>query len=60
VIECRIDYFDLAGLETEPADPNVAASERSAYATKKFSLEGVALHTDEFSAADRTLCRSTG
>ena len=47
--------LDLAGLD-QSGEQNI--HEKLAYATKKFYLEGVTLHSDEFTSAERTLSRS--
>ena len=55
----RIDYFDLAGLDPSAGAGDANVNERSAYSTKKFSLEGVTVYSDEFAVADKTMSRSS-
>jgi len=51
----KFDYYDLAGLDQLPQGD---IKEKSAYATKKFCLEGVTLYADEFASSEKTLSRS--
>lgn len=48
----------MAGLDQSIPQGDRVVNEKSAYATKKFRLEGVAIYSDEFSANEKTQARS--
>lgn len=55
----KIDYFDEAGLgktPTQEAGKNIF--EPSAFATKKFHIEGVTMYTDEFLSKNKAMAKS--
>lgn len=54
----RVDYFDMAGQDQSVSQGDQVVNEKSAYATKKFRLEGVAIYSDEFSSNEKTQSRS--
>lgn len=56
----KVDYFDEAGLGkgTPTGESGSQAFEPAAFASKKFHIEGLTLHTDEFSAKSKTSTRS--
>ena len=54
----RVDYFDMAGQDQSIPQGDQIINEKSAYATKKFRLEGVSMYTDEFPSVDKTQSRS--
>ncbi|KAK7082787.1 Autophagy protein [Halocaridina rubra] len=55
----KVDYFDEAGLGKTPTqDTGRTIYEPSAFATKKFHIEGVMLYTDEFSAKNKCMAKS--
>ncbi|XP_045024451.1 autophagy-related protein 2 homolog A isoform X1 [Daphnia magna] len=54
----RMDYFDMAGQDQNVPNGHQIVNEKSAYATKKFRLEGVSIYSDEFAANQKTQSRS--
>ncbi len=54
----RVDYYDMAGLNEGNSQGDQGMNEKSAYATKKFALEGVTLFSDEFASNEKTQSRS--
>lgn len=49
----------MAGLEQSNLQGDQIVNEKSAYATKKFRLEGVTIYSDEFPADEKTQSRSS-
>ncbi len=54
----RVDYYDMAGLDQSISKGDQIVNEKSAYATKKFRMEGVSIYSDEFAANEKTQSRS--
>lgn len=48
----------MAGLDQSIPKGEQIVNEKSAYATKKFRLEGVSIYSDEFAANEKTQSRS--
>ncbi len=48
----------MAGLDQSISKGEQIVNEKSAYATKKFRLEGVSIYSDEFAANEKTQSRS--
>lgn len=56
----KIDYFDEAGLVkmAQTSDNSQSSHEHSAFASKKFLIEGLTMYTDEFPAKSKGMGRS--
>ncbi len=48
----------MAGLDQSIPQSDQTVNEKSAYATKKFRLEGVSIYSDEFASNEKTQSRS--
>ena len=48
----------MAGLDQSIPQGDQVVNEKSAYATKKFRLEGVSIYSDEFASNEKTQSRS--
>lgn len=48
----------MAGLDQSVPQGDQIVNEKSAYATKKFRLEGVSIYSDEFASHEKTQSRS--